>query len=164
VRSTPAEAGSYEHGSVAVGCRSGREEIDVEGPTAPLYERLGGIYSIATVVDDFIDRIMVDDRLNANPRVDEAHHRVLPPGFKYLVTEMLAEAAGGPQRYTGRSMEDSHREMRITPDEWRAFMDDLNRTLDKFDVPQQERSEVLAIVESTREDIVVEQNPEPAHA
>jgi hemoglobin len=107
---------------------------------------------------------MVDDRLNANPRVDEAHHRVLPPGFKYLVTEMLAEAAGGPQRYTGRSMEESHREMRITPDEWRAFMDDLNRTLDKFDVPQQERSEVLAIVESTREDIVVEQSPEPAHA
>jgi hemoglobin len=164
VRSTLAEAGRYEHGSVAVGCCSGREEIDVEGPTASLYERLGGIYSIATVVDDFIDRIMVDDRLNANPRVDEAHHRVLPPGFKYLVTEMLAEAAGGPQRYTGRSMEESHREMRITPDEWRAFMDDLNRTLDKFDVPQQERSEVVAIVESTREDIVVEQSPKPAHA
>ncbi|MFD8544220.1 hypothetical protein [Streptomyces sp. NPDC059649] len=43
-----------------------------------LYERLGGLYNIATVVDDFIDRIMVDDRLNANPHVDEAHHRVLP--------------------------------------------------------------------------------------
>ena len=40
-----------------------------------LYERLGGVYSIATVIDDFIDRIMVDPRLNANPRVDEAHHR-----------------------------------------------------------------------------------------
>jgi hemoglobin len=51
-----------------------------------LYERLGGVYSIASVVDDFIDRIMVDPRLNANPRVDEAHHRVPPPGFKYLVT------------------------------------------------------------------------------
>ena len=63
-------------------------------PTS-LYERLGGIYSIATVVDDFIDRIMVDDRLNANPRVNEAHHRVSPPGFKYLVTEQLGEASGG---------------------------------------------------------------------
>jgi hemoglobin len=41
-----------------------------------LYDRLGGVYSIATVVDDFIDRIMVDSRLNANPQVDEAHHRV----------------------------------------------------------------------------------------
>jgi hemoglobin len=43
-----------------------------------LYDRLGGVYSIATVIDDFIDRIMVDPRLNANPRVDEAHHRVAP--------------------------------------------------------------------------------------
>ena len=136
----------------------------MDAPSASLYDRLGGIYSIATVVEDFIDRIMVDDRLNANPRVDEAHHRVLPPGFKYLVTEMLAEAAGGPQRYTGRSMEESHREMLITPEEWRAFMDDLNRTLDKFDVPQQERSEVVAIVESTREDIVVEKTAETARA
>jgi hemoglobin len=136
----------------------------VDAPAASLCDRLGGIYSIATVVEDFIDRIMVDDRLNANPRVDEAHHRVLPPGFKYLVTEMLAEAAGGPQRYTGRSMKESHREMLITPEEWRAFMDDLNRTLDKFDVPQQERSEVVAIVESTRDDIVVEQTAETARA
>jgi hemoglobin len=120
-----------------------------------LYERLGGIYSIATVVDDFIDRIMVDDRLNANPRVDEAHHRVAPAGFKYLVTEQLGEASGGPQRYMGRSMEDTHRELLITGDEWEAFIDDLNQTLDKFEVPQQERSEVLAIIESTREAIVV---------
>jgi hemoglobin len=139
-----------------------REEADVDAPAAPLYDRLGGIYNIATVVDDFIDRIMVDDRLNANPRVDEAHHRVLPPGFKYLVTEMLAEAAGGPQHYTGRAMEESHREMLITAEEWRAFMDDLNSTLDKFNVPQQERSEVLAIIESTRDDIVIEQSPAPA--
>ncbi|MET8247807.1 group 1 truncated hemoglobin [Streptomyces sp. NPDC005202] len=123
-------------------------------PTS-LYERLGGIYNIATVVDDFIDRIMVDDRLNANPRVDEAHHRVLPPGFKYLVTEMVGEATGGPQRYTGRTMKDSHRDMLITGDEWEAFIDDFNQTLEKFKVPQQERSELLVIVESTRDSIVV---------
>ncbi|GGN83743.1 hypothetical protein GCM10011579_072840 [Streptomyces albiflavescens] len=123
-------------------------------PTS-LYERLGGIYSIATVVDDFIDRIMVDDRLNANPRVDDAHHRVLPPGFKYLVTEMVGEASGGPQRYTGRTMEDSHRDLRITPNEWEAFMDDLNQTLDKFGVAERERSELVAIVRSTRDAIVV---------
>ena len=123
-------------------------------PTS-LYERLGGIYNLATVVDDFIDRIMVDDRLNANPRVEEAHHRVLPPGFKYLVTEQVGEATGGPQRYTGRSMKDSHRALLITADEWRAFIDDFNQTLDKFEVPQPERSELLAIIESTRDDIVV---------
>jgi hemoglobin len=127
----------------------------VEPQPSSLYERLGGIYNIATVVDDFIDRIMVDDRLNANPRVDEAHHRVSPPGFKYLVTEQVGEASGGPQRYSGQSMEDSHRHLLITADEWDAFIDDLNQTLDKFEVPQQERSELLAIIESTRDAIVV---------
>lgn len=120
-----------------------------------LYERLGGVYSIAVVVDDFIDRIMADPRLNANPLVDEAHHRVSPQGFKYLVTEMVCWATGGPQTYSGRSMSDSHRHLAITPQEWRAFMDDFQQTLAKFNVPQQEQAELKAIVESTRADIVV---------
>jgi hemoglobin len=120
-----------------------------------LYDRLGGIYNIATVVDDFIDRIMVDPRLNVNPQVDEAHHRVSPPGFKYLVTEMVGWATGGPQHYSGRSMGDSHRHLMITPEEWQAFMDDFNQTLDKFKVPQAEQAGLVAIVESTREAIVI---------
>src|SRR5947209_1543993 len=53
---------------------------------------LGGIYNVATVVDDLIDRVMADPRLNANPRVDEAHHRVSAAGFKYLVTELACPA------------------------------------------------------------------------
>jgi len=120
-----------------------------------LYQRLGGVYSIATVMDDFIDRIMVDPRLNANPRVDEAHHRVPPAGFKYLVTEMVCWATGGPQKYTGRSMKDSHRDLLITAAEWEAFLDDLRQTLDKFAVPEAEQTEIKAIVDSTRADIVV---------
>ncbi|MFL5667283.1 MAG: group 1 truncated hemoglobin [Ktedonobacteraceae bacterium] len=120
-----------------------------------LYDRLGGIYNIATVVDDFIDKIMVDPRLNANPRVDEAHHRVPPAGFKYLVSEMVGWASGGQQHYSGRSMLDTHRDLMITSEEWQAFMDDLQQTLDKFNVPQAEQAELVAIVESTREDIVI---------
>jgi hypothetical protein len=54
-----------------------------------LYDRLGGVYSIAAVVDDFIDRVMHNPVLNANPAVDEAHHRVSAAGFKYYVTEMV---------------------------------------------------------------------------
>jgi hemoglobin len=45
-----------------------------------LYERLGGVYSIATVVDDLIDRVMSDPRLNANPLVDEANRPSRLPG------------------------------------------------------------------------------------
>ncbi|HEV8071835.1 MAG TPA: group 1 truncated hemoglobin [Planctomycetaceae bacterium] len=120
-----------------------------------LYERLGGVYAIATVVDDFIDRIMDDARLNANPKVNEAHHKVSRAGFKYLVTEQVCEATGGPQRYTGRSMHDSHTDLQITEQEWQAFLDDFKQTLDKFGVPETEQAELFAIVDSTKKDIVL---------
>jgi hemoglobin len=124
--------------------------------TPSLYDRLGGLYNIAVVVDDFIDRIMGDPRLNANPRVDEAHHRVTPQGFKYYVTEWVSWAAGGPQTYSGRTMGDSHQHLMITDEEWVAFMDDFQQSLDKFEVPQPEQDEVTAIVENAKESIVVE--------
>lgn len=119
-----------------------------------LYERLGGVFAIAAVVDDFIDRIMIDPRLNSNPKVDEAHHRVSKAGFKYLVTEQVCHATGGPQRYTGRNMYDSHAHLDITEPEWAAFLDDLTQTFDKFGVPGPERAELFAIVDSTKADIV----------
>src|SRR5246127_2562340 len=119
-----------------------------------LYDRLGGVYSIATVVDDFIDRIMVDPRLNANPLVNEAHHKVPPAGFKYLVTEMVCWASGGPQKYTGKSMRDSHAHLDITEAEWQAFMQDLRACFAKFAIPALKQSELIAIVESTKGDIV----------
>ena len=127
--------------------------------TRSLYERLGGVYAIAVVVDDFIDRIMGDTRLNANPRVDEAHHHVSPQGFKYYVTEQVCWAAGGPQTYSGRSMLDTHRELGISGEEWDAFMDDFHQTLAKFSVPEHERGELDAIIESTKDDIVTSAAP-----
>ncbi len=123
--------------------------------TKSLYERLGGVFAIAAVVDDFIDRIMVDSRLNVNPKVDDAHHKVSKAGFKYLVTEQVCHATGGPQRYTGRSMYDSHAHLEISESEWKAFLDDLNQTFDKFGVPAVERQELFAIVDSTKNDIVL---------
>src|ERR1044072_3286150 len=119
-----------------------------------LYDRLGGVYAIATVVDDFIDRVMANPTLNANPKEDEAHHKVTPPGFKYLVTEMVCWVTGGPQKYTGKSMRDSHAHLDITEPEWQAFLKDARDCFAKFNVPAQEQSELLAIIESTKNDIV----------
>ena len=107
------------------------------------------------MVDHFIGRIMVEPRLSANSRVDEAHHRVSSAGFKYLATEMVCWATAGPQKYTGRTMRDSHQALMIAAGEWQAFLDDFQRTLDKLGVPQAEQAELKAIVESTRADIVV---------
>src|SRR6266545_667469 len=100
-----------------------------------LYERLGGVYAIAAVIDDLIDRVMDNPRLNANPKVDEAHHRVSRAGFKYLVTEMVCWATGGPQKYSGRGMYDSHAHLNITEEEWQVFLGDFKTTLDRFAVP-----------------------------
>ena len=77
-------------------------QTHTEETSAPqsLYDRLGGVYAIAAVIDDFINRVMDNPRLNANPKVNEAHHRVSRAGFKYLVTEMVCWATGGPQQYT----------------------------------------------------------------
>jgi hypothetical protein len=60
------------------------------------------------------DRVMHNPILNANPAVDEAHHRVSAAGFKYYVTEMVCWATGGPQKYAGRAMGESHKDLKIT--------------------------------------------------
>ena len=124
-----------------------------------LYDRLGGVYAIAAVIDDLIDRVMDNPRLNANPKVDEAHHRVSRAGFKYLVTEMVCGATGGLQQYTGRSMRDSHVHLDITEDEWQVFLADLQACLDRFAVPKAEQDEIFALINSTKSDIVLPTSP-----
>ena len=121
----------------------------------PLYDRLGGVYAIASVVDDFIERLLVDDILNANPAIKEARARVPKPGLKYRVTELVCEVTGGPQKYTGRSMKDSHKHLNITEKEWDAMVTDFKVTLDKFKVPNKEQDELIGIVGTTKADIVM---------
>jgi hemoglobin len=73
---------------------------------------------------------------------------------KQLLIDFLCASAGGPLYYTGRDMATSHRGMRIDESDWAIFLTHLNATLDKFAVPERERGEVLAFVESTKKDIV----------
>jgi hemoglobin len=128
----------------------------VQDPEKPsLYDRLGGAYKIADLVDDFIDRILVDSRLESNPRVKEASERISKPGFKYIVTEMTCWATGGPQTYTGRSMGESHRNLLITEAEWDWFMDDFRQTLAECKVGEREQQELIAILERSKSAIVV---------
>jgi hemoglobin len=120
-----------------------------------LYERLGGVYAIASVVDDFIDLLYVNDVLNANPAIKEARERVPLPGLKYRVTSMVCQATGGPCTYTGRSMKEAHQHLNITESEWQAMLVDFQRVLNNYQVPQREQKELIAIVESTKKDIVI---------
>ena len=120
-----------------------------------LYDRLGGVYAIATVVDDFIDCVVADDTLNANPAIKAARDRVPKAGLKYRVTELVCQATGGPCKYTGRSMKESHKHLNITEMEWDALVVDFKASLAKFKVPEKEQLELLYIVGSTKNDIVI---------
>ena len=122
-----------------------------------LYERLGGVYSIATVVDAFIEKLLVNETLNANPAIREARARVPKAGLKFHVTALVCQATGGPQVYTGRSMKDSHSHLHINQAEWDAMLHDFVDTLDQFKVPKAEQAELLTIVGSVKGDIVMKQ-------
>jgi hemoglobin len=119
-----------------------------------LYDRLGGVYSIATVVDDFIERLLVNDTLNANPAIREARARVPKAGLKFHVTALVCEVTGGPCTYTGRAMKESHAKLNINERQWQAMITDFRTTLDKYKVPARDQNELVKIVESTKKDIV----------
>jgi len=123
--------------------------------TQSLYDRLGGVYAIATVVDDFIERLLVNDTLNANPAILEARNRVPKAGLKFHVTTLVCQVTGGPCKYVGRDMKTSHARLNIREKEWDAMVLDFRKTLDKFKVPAAEQGELITIVGSTKPDIVV---------
>jgi hemoglobin len=123
-------------------------------PQKSLYERLGGVYPISAVVDDFIERLLVNGTLNANPAIRDARQRVLKQGLKFQVTTMVCQVTGGPCQYTGRDMRESHAHLQISEPEWQEMLADFRASLDKFNVPAAEQGELVSIVNSTKTDIV----------
>jgi hemoglobin len=116
-----------------------------------LYARLGGYDPIAAVADTLLSRLMADPhpgRFWAHRGEDGVRRE------KQLLVDFLCASAGGPLLYTGRTMKTAHQGMRISDSDWTAFLGHLNATLDHFAVPEQERAEVLAFIESTKGDIV----------
>jgi hemoglobin len=120
-----------------------------------LYDRLGGVYPIAAVVDEFINRLLVNEVLNANPAIATARTRVPAAGLKFHVTTLVCQATGGPCTYTGRTMKQSHAHLNISDREWREMVRVFQEVLGRFKVPAAEQQELVAIVESTKADIVV---------
>lgn len=132
---------------------TGQETEPKAGPS--LYDRLGGIYAIAAVVDDLIERLGSNDGLNANPGIAAARKPERFPGLKYQLTTIVCQATGGPCSYAGESMKDAHGDMGITGKDWGLMEADFRATLDKFGVPEAEQQELFAIIGSTKGDIVV---------
>src|SRR5205809_5314723 len=121
-----------------------------------LYERLGGVFAIAAVIDHFSDAVVKNPMVgqqSANPALREWHTNNLArlPGLKFMRTLWVCDVAGGPQQYAGTEpgstplgLEEAHRELKISPAEFDEVAAELARTLDFFNVPEQEKGEVLA--------------------
>ena len=121
-----------------------------------LYERLGGVFAIAAVVDHFSDAVVQNPIVgqgSKNPELREWHTDQLDrlPGLKFMRTLWVCNVAGGPFSFaatkpgsTPLGLEEAHRELRISPEEFDEVAAELGRTLDHFGVPPREKDEVLA--------------------
>jgi len=132
---------------------------------ASLYERLGGIFAIAAVVDQFSDAIIENamvGKLSRNPALRqwsvEQPERL--PGLKFMRTLWVANVSGGPFEYTPTKpgsttvgLEEAHRNLRISPDEFDEVAAELSRTLDKFNVPAAEKAEVLGAFAAHKDEV-----------
>jgi hemoglobin len=140
-----------------------------EGKLA-LFDRLGGVAGISNLVADFTPRVLDDPRVNWERKGIKrgglslhARQSVSWNGstqnvavLKQHMVEFLCLATGGPPRYTGKDIQASHADMHISNPEFDAVIGDLKASLDKLQIPNLEQKELLAIVESTRPQIVTE--------
>ena len=107
-------------------------------------------------LDAFIDRLLVNDTLNANPAIEAARDRVPKAGLKFQVTTLVCQVTGGPYADQGRSMKDSHAHLNITNAEWDRMAVIFQQVLDRYAVPEDLQQELFAIVGTTKDDIVIE--------
>lgn len=154
-------------GSPAADLRASQE---VKGQEADeinrsLFERLGGEKVITAIVDDMAERVIADPRVNfARKNVetgwfDEKYEPWKPTHknikrFKKQMVAFLSLATGGPVEYTGRDMKTVHENMKITNNEFDAMVGDIKASMDRLGIAAQEKRELLAIVETTRKQIV----------
>ena len=146
--------------------RGERAPGDIE--KKPLYERLGGEQGVTQIVDDFVTRALADPRVNWERKGVKRGGISLSRGksvewsasaenvnkLKLHLVQFIAVATGGPSKYEGAEMKNVHAGLHITNAEFDAAVGDLKASLDKFQVPNAEQRELLAIIESTRPQVV----------
>jgi len=130
-----------------------------------LYERLGGVFSIAAVVDHFSDAVVknpIVGEKSENPQLREWHTKNLArlPGLKFMRTLWVCNVSGGPFQFTATKpgktplgLEEAHRDLRISPAEFDEVAAELGRTLDFFKVPEREKAEVLEAFAAHKDEV-----------
>ena len=113
-----------------------------------LYSRLGGKDAITAVIDDFVANVAADTRINARFATTDIPH------LKRMLVDQVCEATGGPCTYGGKDMRTAHAGMKITEVEFNALVEDLTKSLDKFNVGEREKTELLAALGGMKGDVV----------
>ena len=131
-----------------------------------LYDRLGGAFAIAAVVNHFSDAVVknpIVGQRSKNPALRKWHTKNLGrlPGLKFMRTLWVCNVAGGPFQYTATKpgstpvgLEAAHRELKISPAEFDEVAAELGRTLDFFKVPEREKEEVLAAFAAHKGEVI----------
>jgi hemoglobin len=134
-------------------------------PDKSLYDRLGGVFAIAAVVDHFSDAVVknpVVGQKSKNPRLREWHTKNLTrlPGLKFQRTLWVCNVSGGPFQFTATKpgttplgLEEAHRDLRISPAEFDEVAAELGRSLDFAKVPKREKGEVLAAFAAHKDEV-----------
>lgn len=148
--------------SRTMGARDGafvlREALDevraLDMPKKPLWDRLGGETAVRAVVGDFLVALASDPKVNVTRDGKYPLNAAGVKKLEQLLVEQVSSATGGPLKYTGRDMKKTHAGMKITEDEFNAAAGHLIAVLKKYRVPDAERDELVAIIASTKADIV----------
>ena len=130
----------------------GMRAADSEQPGS-LYRRLGGMPAIQAVVDDFVTRILADERVNrwfAHAAADPENARA----YKTKLADLICQGTGGPCKYTGADMFAAHKGRGITEDAFNAVVSDLVATLDNLKVPEKEKGQLLGLLAPMKPAIV----------
>ncbi|RSD24127.1 group I truncated hemoglobin [Mesobacillus subterraneus] len=113
-----------------------------------LYERLGGQESISKVVDVFYDKVLADESVNHffkdTDMEKQRRHQSL----------FISWALGGPNQYSGKSMEKAHKGMNLNDEHFGAIANHLASSLREFDVHDKDINEVLEKLTGMKEDIL----------
>ncbi|MFM9959360.1 MAG: group I truncated hemoglobin [Phycisphaerales bacterium] len=145
-----------------MGCESSNKSASASAPAKKggktLYQRLGGEAAIKAVVNDFVNNSAGDPAVNFTRKGEGMKEWNATPEaverLKMLLVEQIGEAAGGPQKYTGRDMKTVHKGMNITNDQFNAMATQLTLSLKRFGVADADAAELIAVVAGMRGDIV----------
>lgn len=125
--------------------------MPVQAQEQTLYQRIGGYDAIAAVVDDFVGRMATDAQLG---RFFDGHSQSSLTKIRQLVIEQICQATGGPCLYTGRDMKTVHKGLRISESHWDVMLVHFRATMDRFQVPEPEREQMIGFLASLKADIV----------